>query len=75
MSKPGSHARKREMRDMRARQWEAEAMHSLTVEAMLFGRAYVPVREVRARLDPVLRAHEVREILKLDLSEEVEDGH
>lgn len=74
MTTPGSHARKREIRDARARHWEAEAVNSLTVEAMLFGRKYESVRAIRDRLDPQLRAHEVREIMKLDLSEEVEDG-
>lgn len=67
MSKPGSHARKRELRDKRTQQWEADAMKSLMIEAMLFGRTYEPVREIRARLDPVLRAHEIREIMKVDI--------
>lgn len=73
MTLPGSHAKKKEAREKRARHWEAEAVNSLTAEAMFFGRSYVPIREIRDRLDPVLRAHEIREITKVDLSEEVDD--
>ena len=73
MTRPGSQARKTEIRDKRAAHWEAEAVNSLTAEALFFGRSYVSIREIRNRLDPVLRAHEIREITKVDLSEEVED--
>ena len=73
MTRPGSHARKKEMKDKRARHWEAEATNSLTAEALFFGKQYEPIREIRNRLDPALRAHEIREITKLDLSEEVDD--
>ncbi len=73
MTLPGSHARKKEMREKRARHWEREAVNSLTAEALFFGRSYVPIREIRNRLDPVLRAHEIREITKLDISGKDED--
>lgn len=66
----GQHARKKEIRDARTKHWEEKAVQSLTAEAMFFGRSYVPIREIRERLDPVLRAHEVREILK-----DEDDGH
>ena len=62
------------MREAKIRQWEAEATQHNQLHSMFFGVAHVPVREIRDRLDPVLRAHEIREITKLDLSEEVEDG-
>jgi hypothetical protein len=68
-----TYAQKKENRDRRTLQWEREAVHSLTAEAMFFGRNYVPVREIRERLDPILRAHEVREIMKVDIGKEDKD--
>lgn len=66
-------ARKKEAREKRTKHWETQAVQSLTAEAMLFGRSYVPIREIRSRLDPILKAHEIREITKLDISEGDED--
>jgi hypothetical protein len=68
-----NHERKKEIRDKRTQQWEREAMNSLTAEALLFGRSYMPIREIRDRLDPILKAHEIREITKINVEEE-EDG-
>lgn len=69
MSTPGSHARKREIRDARIAMWEAEAAKHNQLHSLFFGVVHVPVREVRAKLDQQLRAHEIREILKVDIGE------
>jgi len=53
---------KRRLEDIRAGEVH-EALH-----AAFFNRSPVNVREVRDRLDPVLKAMEIREILKLDLT-------
>jgi hypothetical protein len=74
MAPAGSHARKREIRDARVAQWEAEAAKHNQLHSHFFGVSHVPVREIRARLDQVLRSHEIREIMKVDIREEVEDG-
>ena len=63
-------ARKKELRDKRTQQWEADAVQSLTAEALLFGRSYVPIREIRDRLDPILKAHEIREITKINVEDD-----
>ena len=46
---------------------EAATVHE-AVHAAFFNREPINLREVRDRLDPVLKAQSVREIMKIDLS-------
>jgi hypothetical protein len=54
---------KREVEDLRV-----AAIHE-GVHAAFFNREPVNVREVRERLDPLLKAQEIREIMKINLSD------
>ena len=56
----------REIEDIRV-----AAVHE-AVHAAFFNREPINVREVRARLDPLLKTQEIREIMKLDLSDREE---
>jgi len=57
----------RQMEDIRA-----ATVHE-AVHAAFFNRTPINVREVRNRLDPVLKTQAIREIMKLDLSDKDED--
>jgi hypothetical protein len=41
-----------------------EAMEQNELHSKFFGVPNTPLREIRNRLDPALRAHEIREITK-----------
>jgi hypothetical protein len=58
----------REIEDIRV-----AAVHE-AVHAAFFNREPVNVREVRARLDPLLQAQEIREIMKINLYEKGDDN-
>lgn len=73
MTAPGSHARKRELQRSRIAMWEAEAAKHNQLHSLFFNVPHVPVREVRAKLDQVLRAHEIREIMKVDIGKGMYD--
>jgi len=51
-----------------------EALEHNELHATFFGVPNVPVREIRARLDPVLQMHAVREITKIYLGDDDAQG-
>lgn len=51
---------------------QVAAIHE-AVHAAFFNREPINLREVRDRLDPILKTQAIREIMKLDLSEKEED--
>jgi hypothetical protein len=51
---------------------QAAAVHE-AVHAAFFNREPINLREVRNRLDPILKTQAIREIMKLDLSEKGDD--
>jgi hypothetical protein len=55
------------------RKEQVEAIEHNELHAHFFGTPNVPLREIRDRLDPVLRAHAIREITK-DMKES-DDAH
>jgi hypothetical protein len=58
--------------EKRERKLQEEAMEQNELHSKFFGVPNTPLREVRDRLDPVLRAHEIREITKIYIDEEDE---
>ena len=59
--------KKHNMSTRYAEHMQAAMVHE-AVHAAFFNREPINVREVRDRLDPVLKAQAVREILKIDLA-------
>ena len=72
--KHSGHAARKKAEAKRATLHEVAATAHNELHSTFFGVANVPVREVRARLDPVLQMHAVREITKVYLDEEDDDG-
>ena len=51
---------------------QVAAIHE-AVHAAFFNREPINLREVRERLDPILKTQAIREIMKLDLSDKGDD--
>lgn len=66
----GKHTTKKQQEERKLRAHEAEAMRENELHATFFGMPNVPVREIRNKIDPILRAHEIREITKVYLGED-----
>jgi hypothetical protein len=64
--------KKPELTNRQREDLQVAAIHE-AVHAAFFNREPINVREVRERLDPVLKTQAIREIIKLDLSEKEED--
>jgi hypothetical protein len=62
------------MEEKKLRAHEAQALRENELHATFFGMDNVPVREIRNKLDSKLRAHEIREITKLDVNWREQDG-
>jgi bacterioferritin (cytochrome b1) len=62
------HANRKKAEEKRVNMHEAQALQHNILHAQFFGMPNIPVREIRERLDPILRAQHVREILKIDLT-------
>ena len=60
--------------EKRERKLQEEAMEQNELHSKFFGVPNTPLREVRNRLDPALRAHEIREITKVYIDEEDDDA-
>lgn len=60
--------KKPELTNRQREDLQVAAIHE-AVHAAFFNREPINVREIRARLDPVLKTQAIREIMKLDLSE------
>jgi len=73
MTAKGAHAARRKAEASRAGAYEVAARENNEVHSKFFGVPNVPVREIRARLDPVLRMHEIREITKIYIGEKDDD--
>lgn len=63
------HAARKKAEAKRATQYEHEALQHNQLHAQFFGVPNVPVREVRNKIDPILRAREIREITKIYIGE------
>jgi len=50
--------------EKKIRREQVEAVKHNELHATIFGVPNVPLREIRDRLDPILRAHAIREITK-----------
>lgn len=64
--------KKQNMATRRAEHARVAEVHE-AVHAAFFNREPINLREVRERLDPVLKAQAVREILKVDVSDSGDD--
>jgi hypothetical protein len=60
--------KKPELTNRQREDLQVAAIHE-AVHAAFFNREPINVREVRERLDPVLKTQAIREIMKLDLSD------
>lgn len=67
-AKLSGHGNRKKAEEKRVSMQEAQALQHNTLHAQFFGMPNTPLREIRERLDPVLRAQHVREILKIDLA-------
>lgn len=65
--------RRKELLTNRQREDIQAAMAHEAVHAAFFNRQPINLREVRSRLDPILKTQAIREIMKLDLSDKDED--
>jgi len=74
MTAKGEHARRRLLNERRVQQQQVEAIVNNELHSKFFGVPNIPTREIRNRLDPILRAHEIREITKIYIGEE-DDGN
>jgi hypothetical protein len=72
MSKNG-HAARKQLDEKRSKVHAAAASKHNELHATFFGVPNIPVREIRARLDPVLQMHAVREITKIYLGDKEGD--
>lgn len=67
-TKLSGHGNRKKAEEKRVNMQEAQALQYNALHAQFFGMPNIPLREIRERLDPVLRAQHVREILKIDLA-------
>jgi hypothetical protein len=67
-TKLSGHGNRKKAEEKRVNMQEAQALQHNALHAQFFGMPNIPLREIRERLDPVLRAQHVREILKIDLA-------
>jgi hypothetical protein len=67
-TKLSGHGNRKKAEEKRVNMQEAQALQYNALHAQFFGMPNTPLREIRERLDPVLRAQHVREILKIDLA-------
>jgi hypothetical protein len=65
----GRHGTRKQLEERKMRAHEAEALENNELHSAFFGTPNIPMREIREKLDPVLRAHEIREITKIYLGE------
>lgn len=65
--------RRKELLTNRQREDMQAAVAHEAVHAAFFNRQPINLREVRNRLDPILKSQAIREIMKLDLSDKEED--
>ena len=66
-------SRRKDILTNRQREDIQAAMAHEAVHAAFFNRQPINLREVRNRLDPILKTQAIREIMKLDLSDKEED--
>jgi hypothetical protein len=67
------HGNRKKAEAKRVSMQEAQALQHNILHAQFFGMPNIPLREIRNRLDPVLKTQSIREIMKLDLSDKDED--
>lgn len=67
-TKLSGHGNRKKAEEKRVNMQEVQALKHNALHAQFFGMPNTPLREIRERLDPVLRAQHVREILKIDLA-------
>ena len=67
-TKLSGHGNRKNSEEKRVNMQEVQALKHNALHAQFFGMPNTPLREIRERLDPVLRAQHVREILKIDLA-------
>ena len=67
-TKLSGHGNRKKAEEKRVSMQEVQALEHNALHAQFFGMPNIPLREIRERLDPVLRAQHVREILKIDLA-------
>lgn len=67
------HGNRKKAEAKRVSMQEAQALQHNILHAQFFGMPNIPLREIRNRLDPVLKTQAIREIMKLDLSDKDED--
>jgi hypothetical protein len=67
-TKLSRHGNRKKAEEKRVNMQEVQALKHNALHAQFFGMPNIPLREIRERLDPVLRAQHVREILKIDLA-------
>jgi hypothetical protein len=66
-------SRRKDILTNRQREDIQAAMAHEAVHAAFFNRQPINLREVRNRLDPILKTQAIREIMKLDLSDKGDD--
>lgn len=62
------HGNRKRAEEKKVSMQEAQALQHNILHAQFFGMPNIPLREIRERLDPILRAQHVREILKIDIA-------
>ncbi len=67
------HGNRKKAEAKRVSMQEAQALQHNILHAQFFGMPNIPLREIRNRLDPILKTQAIREIMKLDLSDKDED--
>jgi hypothetical protein len=72
--KHSGHAARKKAEAKRAIGNELAASEHNELHSKFFGVPNVPVREVRDRIDPILQMREIREITKIYIDEEDDDG-
>jgi hypothetical protein len=72
-AKLSGHANRKKAEEKRANMQEAQALQHNALHAQFFGMPNIPLREIRERLDPILKTQAIREIMKLDLSNKGDD--
>lgn len=70
----GRHGARKQLEERKMRAYEAEALRNNELHSAFFNTPNTPLREIRNRLDPVLRAHEIREITKIYIGEHDDDA-
>jgi hypothetical protein len=72
--KHSGHAARKKAEAKRATLHEVAATAHNELHSAFFGVPNVPLREIRERIDPILKMHEIREITKIYIGEEDDDA-